>query len=60
MHDNAFDRMFCPYKISYQRSQNYNEIFLFLMIKINVITHMIKQLSCIEYTLKFVIVKGAI
>lgn len=43
-----------------QMSQIYNKIFLFLMIQINEITHLIKQLSCIQYTLTFVIVKGAI
>lgn len=60
MHVIPFNWMFCLYKILDQMSQIYNKIFLFSMIQINVITHLIKQLSCIQYTLTFVIVKGAI
>lgn len=60
MHVNPFNWMFCLYKIFDQMSQIYNKIFLFSMIQINVITHLIKHLSCIQYTLTFVIVKGAI
>lgn len=60
MHVIPFNWMFCLYKILDQMSQIYNKIFLFSMIQINVITHLIKHLSCIQYTLTFVIVKGAI